>query len=72
MSGSAVDSTLEHSQLGLRLSSMTSFQNTGRLFDGVGVAPDVCLEPEPEYYLQNGPDIVLERAIQIIEERNPF
>ena len=71
MSGALVDSTLEHSELGLRLSSMASFQNTGRLFDGVGVEPDIYLDPEPEHYLLKGPDRVLERAIQIIMDRNP-
>jgi hypothetical protein len=71
MSGAIVDSILEHSELGLRLSSMASFQNTGRLFDGVGVEPDIHLDPEPEYYLVNGPDIVLERAVQIVMDRNP-
>ncbi len=51
--------------------SMASFQNTGRLFDGVGVEPDIYLDPVPEYYLLNGQDRVLERAIQIIMGRNP-
>jgi C-terminal processing protease CtpA/Prc len=70
MSGAVVDSVLQHSEINLRLSSMASFQNTGRLFDGVGVEPDIHLEPEPEYYLVGGPDAVLERAIQIITTRD--
>jgi len=45
---------------------MASFQKDGRLFDGNGVQPDIVVEPVPEYFLKNGPDHVLEKAIQLI------
>jgi C-terminal processing protease CtpA/Prc len=65
-SGAYVRTTLTNSGLSLRLSSMASFQTSGRLFDGVGVEPDIYLEPDPEYYILNGPDKVLELAVRLI------
>jgi hypothetical protein len=67
-SGAPVYSTLSNSQLRPYLSSMVSFQRSGLLLDGHGVEPDVALEPDPEYYLQNGPDPVLEFAEQWIRQ----
>ena len=54
-------------QLDLYLSSMASFQNTGLLFDSKGVDPDFVVEPDPEYYLRNGPDRVLDAALRWFE-----
>jgi C-terminal processing protease CtpA/Prc len=65
-SGAYVETTLRSSGLLLRLSSMASFQQSGRLFDGRGVEPDLPLEPVPEYYLRGGPAPVLEAAVQRI------
>ena len=65
-SGARRVTTLKHSQLRLGLSSMASFQKDGKLFDGNGVQPDIFIEPVPEYFLKNGPDNVLEKAIQLI------
>ena len=65
-SGAMRVTTLKHSRLRLGLSSMASFQKDGKLFDGNGVQPDIYMEPVPEYFLKNGPDNVLEKAIQII------
>jgi hypothetical protein len=65
-SGAYVETTLTNSELTLSLSSMASFQPTGRLFDGVGVEPDIFAEPEPEYYLLNGRDTVLEFVVEYI------
>ena len=49
----------------LRLGSMASFQADGRLFDGHGVAPDVVVEPVPEYFI-GGEDKVLAEATRIV------
>ncbi len=56
---------LSGSPLDVRLGTMASFQVDGKLFDGNGVAPDVRVEPSPEYFLGRN-DPVLERAIRII------
>lgn len=69
-SGAYVATTLKNSGLSLRLSSMASFQNTGLLFDSRGVEPDIFIEPEPEFYLTNGADKVLELAVQTILDRS--
>jgi C-terminal processing protease CtpA/Prc len=68
-SGAAQSSLLKNSQLRLRLSSMASFQKDGKLFDGNGVQPDIFIEPLPEYFLKNGKDNVLEKAIRFILDR---
>jgi hypothetical protein len=65
-SGAFVETTLRRSGLVLRLSSMASFQRTGRLFDGRGVEPDVAAVAVPEHFLRDGPDPVLERAVNLI------
>ena len=70
-SGAFITTTLKNSGLTLRLSSMASFQNTGSLFDSRGVLPDILMEPPPGYFLQGGPDPVLERAVQIILNTEP-
>ena len=36
---------LRHSSIGVRLSSMVSFQPTGALYEGQGIQPDVLIEP---------------------------
>jgi hypothetical protein len=66
-SGARIITTLRNSGLDLYLSSMASFQNTGLLFDSNGVDPDFVIEPEPEYYLRNGPDKVLDAALRRFE-----
>jgi hypothetical protein len=71
-SGAAISTTLKNSQLRLRLSSMASFQSSGKLFDSRGVEPDILMESVPEYFLENGPDHVLEFAIQIFSDRDRF
>ncbi len=65
-SGAPLLSTLGNSGLQPFLSSMASFQSSGLLFDGHGVEPDVYLQPAPEFFLKNGPDEVLEFAVQRI------
>ena len=39
--------TLPNSGIGVRLSSIVSFQPTGQLYDGRGVEPDVSTPPRP-------------------------
>jgi len=52
----------------LRIGSMVSYQSDGKLFDGVGVQPDVKIDAIPEYYI-GGRDNVLEDAIQRVKNR---
>jgi len=56
------DVALGATPLVLRIGSMVSFQADGRLFDRHGVAPDVVVEPTPEYFI-GGPDNVLAEAV---------
>ena len=65
-SGAYVETTLRHSGLRLSLSSMASFQRSGQLFDGHGVEPDIVALTVPEHFLRDGPDPVLERAVNLI------
>jgi hypothetical protein len=69
-SGAAMGKRLDNSKLLFVLSSMASFQKDGSLIDSRGVQPDICLEPVAEYYLNNGPDVVLEKAKQLICDSN--
>lgn len=61
-SGRSQGVTLAHSGLSLRLSSMASFQKTGELYDGTGVAPDVVVEPRATDFIGET-DTVLEAAL---------
>ena len=59
---------LPGSDLAVRLASMASFQTSnGRLYDGVGIDPDIHMEPEPGFFI-NESDRILERAIELIRE----
>lgn len=58
---------LDAGPIELRLGSMVSFQADGKLFDGHGVQPDVVVWPTPEYFLENGDDNVIERAVEWIK-----
>ncbi|MFC2141127.1 hypothetical protein ACFLQP_02400 [Acidobacteriota bacterium] len=69
-SGAAISTNLTNSQFKLRLSSMASFQSSGKLFDSRGVDPDIFMEPVPEHFLENGPDHILDLAIQIISNNS--
>jgi hypothetical protein len=60
--------SLPNSDLRINVASMASFQKSGKLFDGHGVEPDVHIEPAPEYYLRNGRDNILEKALEIIKK----
>ena len=59
---------LPRSDLAVRLASMASFQaSNSRLYDGVGINPDIHMEPEPGFFV-NESDLILERAIELIRE----
>ena len=45
---------------------MASFQPSGSLYDGNGVAPDLVVDPVPEYFLAGGRDNILERALELL------
>lgn len=68
--GSARSQTVRLGPTGLRLriGSMASLQPDGRLFDGHGVAPDVVVEPTPEYFI-GGEDRQLQAALELIRSR---
>ena len=63
-SGRSQSSTLQKSGLRFRLSSMASFRPKGRRYDGVGVEPDIVVEPIASDHLQDGTDSVLEAALE--------
>lgn len=59
---------LPGSDLAVRLASMASFQaSNSRLYDGVGIMPDIKMEPEPGFFV-NQSDRMLSRAIELIRE----
>ena len=50
----------------MAIDGLASFQaRNGRLYDGVGVEPDVFFEQEPGFFV-NASDDALDRAIEII------
>ena len=58
---------LPGSNLTIRLASLASFQaRDGRLYDGVGIQPDVYMEAEPSFFV-NESDLILEHAIELIQ-----
>ncbi|MEL6110835.1 MAG: S41 family peptidase, partial [Planctomycetota bacterium] len=50
----------------LQIGSMVSYQASGELFDGVGVQPDVEVQPEPGYFL-GASDETLAAAVRLIQ-----
>jgi hypothetical protein len=59
---------LPGSDLAVRLASMASFQaSNSRLYDGVGIEPDIKMEAEPGFFV-NQSDRILSRAIELIRE----
>jgi len=58
---------LPNSDLAVSLATLASFQaRNSRLYDGVGVDPDLEMEPEPEFFI-NQSDRILEHAIELIQ-----
>lgn len=66
--GSARSKTYEIGELEVRLATMASYQPNGQLFDGVGVPPDVTVEPDVGDLVGRG-DTQLDRAIELIRDR---
>jgi hypothetical protein len=57
---------LRNSHIRIDLSSMASFQPSGRLYDGNGIQPDVTVEPIPTDFIGKS-DTVLDTAIRHIK-----
>ena len=62
---------LPNSGIQIRLASMASYQPSGLLYDGRGVAVDVRVDPKPESFLLEGKDNVLQTAIQFLKSKSP-
>ena len=61
-SGNALPFVLPGSGLTVMISTMASFQKDGRLYEGMGVEPDVFLQPDLNDWLGRS-DTVLDRAL---------
>jgi C-terminal processing protease CtpA/Prc len=61
---------LTRSGLSVVCASMASYQRSGKLYDTNGVEPDVVVERPPEYYLQGGRDVILEKALELLSEKS--
>lgn len=59
--------SLPNSRISIRCASMASFQPDGKLYDTNGVAPDIVVTRPPEYYLEGGGDVVLDKAISVLK-----
>jgi hypothetical protein len=57
---------LPRSGFSVRCASMASFQPNGKLYDTNGVEPDVLVTRPPEYYLQGGKDVILDKALELV------
>ena len=66
-SGRSRSVDLLNSRFSLRVSSMASFQQTGELYDGTGVQPDVTVYPVPGDFIGDG-DHQLETAIAFLRK----
>ena len=70
-SGARIKYRLKHSLIAVNLSSMASFRPDGRLYEGLGITPDVPLEPEPEYFIGKS-DHTLTAALHLLKQKtNP-
>jgi hypothetical protein len=69
-SGRYMKYRLAHSDIGVRLSSMASFQPSGKLYDGNGIQPDVVVEPIPTDFIGRT-DSVLDAAVATIKQAAP-
>lgn len=66
--GSARSRTYEIGELEVKLATMASYQPNGRLFDGVGVSPDVVADAAADDLVGRG-DRQLERAVAFVRGR---
>ena len=62
---------LPKSNIRVQCASMASFQRNGRLYDTNGIHPDIPVVPSPEYFLNDGPDDVLQAAVRFLEGSEP-
>lgn len=65
-SGMATTYPLAGGALSVSLSTMVSFQPDGRLFDSVGVQPDVVVKPQPTDFVTGGTDTALDAAVRLL------
>lgn len=63
-SGNSIPFLLPASGIRVRLSTMASFQKTGEMYDGFGIAPDIVMEPSMSDWLGET-DTVLERTLAL-------
>lgn len=63
-SGNSIPFQLGNSGIAVRLSTMASFQKTGEMYDGYGIAPDVTMEAEISDWLGET-DTVLDRVLNL-------
>lgn len=59
--------TLPNSRLRITLCQSAKFRPNGKLYDGVGIAPDVLLEPTPQDYFGET-DTLLDAAVKRLKE----
>ncbi|MCP4728402.1 MAG: hypothetical protein GY863_25420 [bacterium] len=67
-SARSIRTKLADTDLVVRLASMISYQKDGKLYDTNGVMPDIFVEPEPEYFLRNGRDNILDFALEFFKK----
>ena len=60
---------LTNSGIRIRCASMASFQPNGQLYDTRGVEPDIVVTRPPSYFLNDGEDVFLSRAIEEISAK---
>ncbi len=59
---------LPNTDLAVSLATLASFQGrNGELYDGVGIEPDVVMEPEPGFFI-NASDLILDFAVDHIRK----
>ncbi len=57
---------LPNSGISIGCASMASFQPNGKLYDTHGIEPDITVIRPPEYYLQGGEDVILQKALEVL------
>jgi hypothetical protein len=65
-SGNSIPFTLPHSGIRVRLSTMASFQKTGEMYDGFGIAPDIAMEARMSDWL-GWTDTILDRVLAMAQ-----
>ena len=65
--GSPAEFLLTNTGLEFQVCNRVFLRRDGHLIDGCGVRPDICIEPEPEYFLGQE-DRMLKRAVKFLSE----